>query len=354
MEKYLVSIIIPTYNRSDYILDALKSVLNQTYKKTEIIIVDDGSKDNTEEIIKNYIKLKKLHNIYYFYKENGGVATARNFGIEMSKGDLIAFLDSDDLWKDEKLSKQVKLFDDSKIGLVHSHYSILKENNQIVTNNSEKVSIFNGNMYSKMRMYNLVGTSTVVIRKECIDKVGFFEGEYRAAEDYDLWLRISKEYDFGYISESLAYYREFSNENISRNLIKLENGVIKILDKHWNNIPLTEIEQKDKDIAYSRFYSYLANNYYQQNNIEKFLEYYIKSTNIKVGRYTCLPPFTSDFKNLLKEIKTNNIISKQGKSYFYFRYSVLLLKEKKYFEAIKFLIYSFYKYPKIAFIFFSF
>jgi glycosyltransferase involved in cell wall biosynthesis len=341
-EEMLISVVIPTYNRSDYLIEALNSVINQTYKNIEIIIVDDGSKDNTKEVVNNYIELHKTRNIRYYYKENGGVATARNFGIHQSNGILIAFLDSDDLLKKEKLSKQVKLFDNPKVGLVHSHYSIMKEFGEIITNKTIKQNKLNGYMYNKMRISNLVGTSTVIVKKECINTVGLFEGEYSPAEDYDLWLRISKEYEFGYLEESLAYYREFSSDNISRNLTKMENGVIKILDKHWNNIKLSNQEKEEMKISYSRFYSYLSTNYYQQNNIEKFLEYYIKSTNIKIGRYINLPNSIEDLKSLLKEIKYNNKISTQGKSYFYFRYSIILLKEKKYLEAIKNIIYSLY------------
>lgn len=342
MYSSLVSIIIPTYNRFNYILDALKSVLNQTYKNIEVIIIDDGSKDNTKKIVEEYIKLNKLNNVYYFYKENGGVATARNFGIEKSSGELIAFLDSDDIWREEKISKQIEFFKNPKVGLVHSHYSIMKESGEIITNKSIKQSEFNGYMYQKMRLHNLVGTSTVVIRKECIDKVGFFEGEYSPAEDYDLWLRISKEYEFGYISESLVYYREFSSENISRNLVKLENGVIKILNKHWNNISLTKNDQKEKYLAYSRFYSYLATNYYEQGNKKKFIEYYLKACNISINNQLSLPKDYNYIYEVTKSIKDRKILS-----FTYFKYSVYMLKEKKFFYFILYALFSFVKHPII-------
>ncbi|MFN4151216.1 MAG: glycosyltransferase family 2 protein [Candidatus Sericytochromatia bacterium] len=341
-KEILISVVIPTYNRSNYLIEALNSVINQTYKNIEIIIVDDGSKDNTKEIVNNYIELNKIKNIKYYYKDNGGVATARNFGIQKSEGIFISFLDSDDLWKEDKLLKQIKLFNDPKIGLVHSHYSILKEDNQLITNIPEKEEKFNGNMYSNMKIHNLVGTSTVVIRKECIDKVGFFEGEYSPAEDYDLWLRISKEYDFGYISESLVYYREFSSENISRNLTKLENGVIKILNKHWDNISITKSEKEDKDLAYSRFYSYLSTNYYEQENKEKFIEYYLKACNISINNQLSLP---KDF-NYIHEI-TKNIKDRKILSFTYFKYSKYMLKEKRIFYFILYTIYSFIKHPII-------
>lgn len=341
-EEILISVVIPTYNRSDYLIEALNSVINQTYKNIEIIIVDDGSKDNTKEIVNNYIELNKTKNIRYYYKDNGGVATARNFGIKHSEGVFIAFLDSDDLWKKDKLLKQIKLFNDPKIGLVHSHYSILKEDNQLITNIPEEEGKFNGNMYYKMRIYNIVGTSTVVIRKECIDKVGFFEGEYSPAEDYDLWLKISKEYNFGYISESLVYYREFSSENISRNLTKLENGVIKILNKHWDNISLNKIEKEDRDLAYSRFYSYLATNYYEQENKEKFIEYYIKACNISINNQLSLP---KDF-NYIHEI-TKNIKDRKILSFTYFKYSKKFFSNKVFYLFIIYLSYSFLYSPRV-------
>ena len=105
----LVSAIIPTYNSVNYISEAINSVLNQTYKNCEIIVVDDGSTDNTRKTVENYIR-KYPHKIKYFYQENKGPSAARNKGIKEARGNYIAFLDSDDLWLPDKLEKQISLF----------------------------------------------------------------------------------------------------------------------------------------------------------------------------------------------------------------------------------------------------
>jgi len=120
----LVSVIIPTYNRAQYICEAVKSVLRQTFSDFELIVVDDGSVDNTKEILTPYLGIVK-----YIYQNNSGIAAARNAGIEMSRGEFIAFLDSDDLWVRDKLQLQVHLLrQQSKLAMVYADYCIFDNN----------------------------------------------------------------------------------------------------------------------------------------------------------------------------------------------------------------------------------
>jgi len=114
----LVSVVIPVYNSAEYIVETIKSALAQHYKPFEVIVVDDGSTDNTKDLLEPY-----LHRISYLYKENGGPASARNTGVNNAKGEYIAFLDADDLWMPEKLARQMDVFNqDKSIGLVHTQY----------------------------------------------------------------------------------------------------------------------------------------------------------------------------------------------------------------------------------------
>src|SRR5574343_122865 len=126
---YSIDAIIPTYNQSMFILDAIKSIENQTYKPLNIFIIDDGSNDDTFDIVNKYIPTSQIPIIYH-KKENGGPNSARNFGLKLSKADFVAFLDSDDTWDKDKLSEQINLFEKSEfknLGLVYANYSMMNK-----------------------------------------------------------------------------------------------------------------------------------------------------------------------------------------------------------------------------------
>ncbi|MBU0568949.1 MAG: glycosyltransferase [Patescibacteria group bacterium] len=221
-----ISVIIPTYNSARYIKEAIDSVLTQTLLPFEIIVVDDGSTDNTKRIITPYIELEK---VTYIKKKNNGAASARNIGIKMAKGELIAFLDADDIWLPEKLAKQTSLFSDSNIGLVYSRRSFLP-NYKL-----DEGLLYAGVVTKELIKNNFITNSSVIIRKIICDKIGFFREEKRfiAIEDYDFWLRASIICQFGYSNNSLVYYRIHNNQSsnvhysiILKNIIKLYIGMI--------------------------------------------------------------------------------------------------------------------------------
>ena len=181
-----VSVIIPTFNHSIYITKCIESVLNQTYKNIECIIINDGSTDNTEEIL---ISLKKIYpSLIIKSKDNGGLSSARNAGILTSTGELICFLDSDDYWLPCKVQNQVesilKGFD-----CVFSGYKFVDEN-YIETESNEFVS--NTLTYFDFIERNpIIGSaSSIMIRKTCINKIGFFKINLRSLEDLDYWFRL--------------------------------------------------------------------------------------------------------------------------------------------------------------------
>lgn len=211
-EQPLVSVIMPTYNHAKFIGKAIDSVLNQTYKDLELIIVDNYSEDDTEEIVASY---KDDRIIYLKFRNNGIIAASRNHGIKHSHGEYIAFLDSDDLWMSEKLEKQVPWFDDSEVGLVYSKCFVLKNNE--VYRTAPNMKLYNGYAFHKMIFITNVPVLTAVIRKEVVEKIGLFDEDMKliGLEDNNYWIRLSKVFKVMSVNKPVAIYREHLN-NLSK------------------------------------------------------------------------------------------------------------------------------------------
>lgn len=201
-----VSIIIPTYNYGIFIGDAIDSVLNQTFNDYEIIVVDDGSTDNTSDIINKY-----NDKISYLSKSNDGPASARNLGIKNSSGDYICFLDADDVFLPNKLEIQVELLDtilNKNIGLLYSDFLVTdKYMNLILKYYGCKKFSSHNNAVKYLLQSNYINTSTVMIVKDYLLEVGLFNERYKYLEDYDLWLRLGMNYEFAYINRALVKTR---------------------------------------------------------------------------------------------------------------------------------------------------
>ena len=196
----LVSVIIPTYNRETLIRKAIDSVLAQTYRQWEIVVVDDGSEDNTKDVVLSY----KNENIFYIYQENRGIAAARNTGIKNSRGSFIAFLDSDDYWRPNKLEKQMKLFfEHPEYGMVASQCASIRTDGTFRKRNRRGKS---GWVLEDLFKANFIRTSSAIVKRECLDKVGLFDETLKEGEEYDLWLRIASKYPIGFVNEPLAVY----------------------------------------------------------------------------------------------------------------------------------------------------
>lgn len=212
MDKPLVSVIIPTYNRSAYLREALASVVSQTYPTIEILVIDDGSKQNYAEAI-----CAGFFNCNYHYKRNGGPSSARNFGIGIAKGDFIAFLDDDDFWKKDKLEQQVNLLmSNSDVDLIHSPVYVVDEQG------NSTGEIFGGVSDEKMRsgyvFWNALGrwlvkSATPLIRKEVFSSGFLFDEDLEVGEDVDFYQRLFYKHKIYFISEPLAYYRVYDHEN---------------------------------------------------------------------------------------------------------------------------------------------
>ena len=225
-----VSVIIPTYNRERLIARSVKSVLNQTYRDFEIIIVDDASTDNTEEVISSFND-ERIR--YLRHDKNRGEAAARNTGIKLARGEYIASQDSDDEWLPEKLGKQIELFKNTspKVGVVYTGFWKI-ENNEKTYIPFSWVNQKDGDIHKELLKGNFIGSPVALVRKECFKKVGMFDEKHFHLVDWEMWLRVSKYYHFKYIDEPLvvAYYR---SDNVSANQNAFIEAHELILEKYF-------------------------------------------------------------------------------------------------------------------------
>jgi len=205
-----VSVIIPTFNRGWILHEAIDSVLAQDYVNWELIVVDDGSTDNTAEILGGY-----RDRLTVLAQHNQGVSAARNRGIQAAAGELIAFLDSDDLWLPQKLSRQVEFFNDRRDALICQTEEIWIRNGRRV-NPKVRHQKPSGMIFERSLELCLVSPSAVMIRPRLFDRVGFFDESLPACEDYDLWLRISWRYPVYLIDTPLIIKRGGHVDQLSR------------------------------------------------------------------------------------------------------------------------------------------
>jgi len=201
------------------ITKAIDSVLAQTFQDLEIIVVDNYSVDNTESVVKSY----KDKRIRYFKNQNNGIiAINRNYGIQESAGEYIAFLDDDDLWLPEKLEKQVKLLDaDKRLGLVYSDTYVIDDKGNLIKKTYFHYNIkpSRGDVFNELLVVNFIPQLTVAVRREALDKVGLFDLKHKIAQDYDLWLRIAKCYLIDFAEQPLAKYRFYSGSTSQKNIV---------------------------------------------------------------------------------------------------------------------------------------
>jgi len=249
MKDPRVSVIIPTYNRAKTLPRAVESVLNQTFDGFELLIVDDGSIDNTKEVTDN---LKSEDDrIQYFYQENNGAAAARNLGIKKSSGEYIAFLDSDDKWLPEKLKRQINFFqnqDNSNLGFIGCNKLMIELDNSgkvIERFNFHQMKFKQGKLDFSLKDFLALRTpinpTTAFIKKDALLKAGLFDESLTVHEDFELWIRLAQKFDFAFDNEILAQYYIW-DQGISKTADSLKKAKIKksIIKKHkgiYNKYP---------------------------------------------------------------------------------------------------------------------
>ncbi len=197
----MVSVIIPTYNRSDYLPKTLDSLIAQSFRDYEVLLVDDGSTDNTEQLVR-----RRPEPIRYFYQPNAGPAAARNYGIKEARGEFVAFLDSDDLWEPRFLGNMVGfLRSNPKIDIAFCQFITINDRDEIIERNSKKP--YSGRIASRLFASTFITTPSIVARRKVIINEGGFNESMLTNEDYDLWLRLALKHEFGLVEEPLCLRR---------------------------------------------------------------------------------------------------------------------------------------------------
>ncbi len=209
----MFSIIIPLYNKAPYVKKALESVYLQTFREFEVIVINDGSKDNSAEEVQAFHKENKYNNLQLVNQENQGVSSTRNNGVRLAKYPYVCFLDADDWWEDTFLTEMKKLIEEyPEAGIYGSSYFKVKDGHNIPANigvesGFEKGLINYYKVYAQTLWMPLTSIS-VVIPKTVYHQVGGFKPELKLGEDFDLWIRIALQYSVAFLNKPLAYYNQ--------------------------------------------------------------------------------------------------------------------------------------------------
>ena len=231
-----ISVVIPSYNRKDFLKRSIDSAINQTKKPLEIIVVDDGSTDGTEAMIKSDYDFVK-----FIKQKNKGVSAARNIGIKVSIGKWICFLDSDDEWKKDKLEKQINAMK-SNPGYKFFHSNEIWIKNGLRINQKKKHKKYGGDIFDKCLDMCRISPSSVMIDKTVFDEVGNFNEDLVVCEDYELWLRICDKYRVFFIDEPLIIKYGGHQGQLSYSVESIENHRIKALE----HLVLGNLNRKNK------------------------------------------------------------------------------------------------------------
>jgi glycosyltransferase involved in cell wall biosynthesis len=252
-----ISVIIPTYNMASYLPEAIESVLAQTYKDLEIIVIDDGSTDNTKEVVVPY-----LNRIQFLELANGGPSKARNCAIRRSSGEYVAFLDADDTWYPDKLERQMAIFSyRPNHNLVYSDALITSTNDSQEDRLwfSYKRRVKSGWVFSYLLNENFITLSSVIVKRDCLERAGLFDEDLKCWEGYDLWLRIAFENQIGIVNAPLFLKRLHGSNLLYTETLNWIIGLITIMKK-WENedLNLAEVDRKTINQKLKTHYARLA------------------------------------------------------------------------------------------------
>lgn len=250
-----VSVIIPNYNYGRFLKPSIQSVLDQTMKPHEIIVVDDGSTDNSMEMIRSFGE-----SITAIKQDNAGVAAARNKGAEIATGEFLAFLDADDYWHPEKLAKQMlKFSSDPDVGFVHCGSCYVDENGVPI-----KDYVVGGEGWianELLKFQPVVIANTLIVKRSLFSEIGGFDmnRDLHPSEDWDLCYRLSRICKLGFVHEALLYYRQHGSGGHT-NIARMERAMTIAFEKAFQD-PARQI-QKVRRMSYGNLYLVLAGSYY--------------------------------------------------------------------------------------------
>jgi len=265
---FQVSVIIPTYNSSKYISEAIDSVLAQRFDGIDIIVVDDGSTDGTRDILRKYDK-----QIRYFYQQNAGAASARNKAISEAKGQYMAFLDADDLWLPDKLEKSISFIEKNDFDWIctscfkqigdENNRSLLKLANWVYDTESYSTKLLRDGLFffASIDLFLI----TVVAKKKCFEVCGLFDQSLKIGEDHDLWLRFEEQgLRGGYLDEPLSIYRY---NGLSLTKRRQEDGLAYFINVARKHAKLLGINRKQIRNSYAEFLWLVATMYLSNRNL---------------------------------------------------------------------------------------
>jgi len=259
----LVSVIMPAYQSEEFLLDAMASVLNQSHRELELILVNDGAKDRTLELALSV----KDPRVRVIDQPNQGPAGARNKGLELAQGSWVAFLDADDLWLPQKLELQLAAAAGREV-MVYSDYQMFQGDQE----SSPKSFTFcpwferQGDLYRQLIQHNFVGTLTVLLPKAVVDRVGRFNQDLFGPEDWDYWIRVAKEVPLVYLDQPLAWYRQHE-AGISKDYGRYEQSLQKVYDTYL----LTQGTKEEISFGLWLFYRHMAHGFARQKAGRKAL-----------------------------------------------------------------------------------
>ena len=272
-----ISVIIPTYNRKKTLARAIQSVINQSLSPFEILIIDDGSNDGTEEWVK-----ENFQNIKYIYQNNHGVSSARNIGIENAYGDWVAFLDSDDEWLPNKLYEQVKAIDSNpEIKFFHTNEIWIR--NGIRVNQMKKHKKYGGYIFEKCLDICRISPSSAILSKKIFTNIGYFDESLKVCEDYDMWLRVAAKHKILFLDYPLITKYGGHWDQLSRVNSGIEKYRIRSLEKILSSKTLSEKQffiAKQVLIQKLKIYQNgvrKRNRYTELKKVEDKIEYWINS-----------------------------------------------------------------------------
>lgn len=243
-DKGLVSVITATYNMGHYIAETLDSILVQDYPLVESIVVDDGSTDNTVEILAPYVAGGRVRVVR---QQNAGQTVAKNRGIAEARGEFVAFCDADDTWQPNKLSRQIPRFADPKVAVAFSDITCIdSEGRDLGYKTMDKVG---GRITGPLLIDNFVHFPTAVVRADVLKEMNGFDENLTMSIDYDLWLRISVKYEFAFVDEKLANYRIWEGQMSKKEGERLEN-FFRLLARFLEEHP-GAVTQREADLAWA-------------------------------------------------------------------------------------------------------
>ena len=281
--KPRISVVLTTHNGASrgYLVEAIESVINQSYENYELLIVDDGSSDHTRKQCSLFLENPKVR---YLHQENKGLAGARNTGIQASGGEFICFLDDDDVWKPDKLQRQIdfieaRLSKSDNWGLVFTWLELIDAQGTVISFRGKRAE---GRIYKKLVLENIIyAPSSVLVKREVFEDIGLFDESLLSCEDWDMWLRISKKYLVFPVKQYLVQYREHQN-TMSADFDRMLSSAMIVLDKILQETP-GEICAKR---AYASLYLNRSVVFFAAEKYDSFRKFFLKGARLSLRAVT--------------------------------------------------------------------